>query len=137
MSTDVFPFTVIVVFGDFQAQAAFDEIRALNTAEPIATLRECEDLAAEMDARVSAAGYCWHLSPVTVLLWMANPNDRACMAHETFHAVYWLLSNQGIQLTRETNEVYAYLQQWMVEGIQQGLRVHWDAEELADSLSSS
>jgi hypothetical protein len=45
-----------------------------------------------------------------------NP-DNGLIAHECFHAVYSILSNKGIQLSQETEEVYAYLLQFLINKI--------------------
>jgi hypothetical protein len=53
----------------------------------------------------------------TSILWFAEPPDPSILAHELFHFVYWLLSDRGIPLTKDTNEVYAYLLESLVDRV--------------------
>ncbi len=39
------------------------------------------------------------------------------MAHELTHVVYGVLRDSGIELSKETGEVYAYLQGWLTEKV--------------------
>src|SRR3990167_8733277 len=49
---------------------------------------------------------------MVVIIWTSNRNPWI-IAHEVCHAVYWELDASGIQLTLETEEVYAYLTQFL------------------------
>ena len=39
------------------------------------------------------------------------------LSHEVFHFVHWLLNRKGVHLSDETDEVYAYLLEFLIETI--------------------
>lgn len=39
------------------------------------------------------------------------------LSHELTHAIYWILSDRGIEHTMETEEVYCYMMQFCLEEI--------------------
>jgi hypothetical protein len=120
LKTEIFPFSIITHFGDYQGEVVHEALDQLycNGGCPV-TLSECISKAEEVNEK--GLGHVWHVAPHTVVLWVGSVNDYSVIAHEIFHAAYWLLSNQGIQLTPETNEVYAYLIGWMTEEIHKGI----------------
>lgn len=125
LESNIFPFSVVVAIGDFNGKAVFEKLNALYRGSSPVTLDECVEKEREINNHSSAYGHHWCISPVTSVLWICNPSEVDGIAHETFHAVYWLLSNQGIQLTPETNEVYAYMMGWIVKGIRDGVMEYW------------
>ena len=52
-----------------------------------------------------------------IIRFFDNDPDYGLIAHECFHAVYCILNSKRIELCQETEEVYAYLLQYLVNKI--------------------
>ncbi len=53
------------------------------------------------------------------VIWVRDKKDICSIAHECFHAACWILADRGISLTDESEEAYAYLQQFLLKKILQ------------------
>jgi hypothetical protein len=53
------------------------------------------------------------------VIWINNMAGCDVVAHECFHATYWILNNVGIWLHDSSDEAYAYLQQYLMRKINQ------------------
>ena len=55
------------------------------------------------------SGKSTFLNSREIVLWIPNPKDKATLAHEIFHTVYYIMEKVGISLCHESDEAYAYL----------------------------
>lgn len=54
-------------------------------------------------------------TPIGVI-WICKKSQKT-IAHECFHAAYWMLGERGIRPSDETEEVFAYMIEYLVEKI--------------------
>jgi hypothetical protein len=45
--------------------------------------------------------------------------DMSHLLHECFHVVVWIMGNKGCKLTDDSDEAYAYLLEYIYNGVQQ------------------
>lgn len=50
-------------------------------------------------------------------IWLSYDASPGVVAHEAFHATVNILNDYGLTLSKDSEEAYAYLQQWMVNRI--------------------
>jgi len=68
------------------------------------------------------ATFFWAHGKKSHLLWFADNPTCGLLAHEALHAAYHVLREAGVgPLNDDTEEVYTYLVQWIVDGIANGV----------------
>ena len=67
-------------------------------------------------------GECYELiiNGIPVQVFWANKRRIEIVVHECFHAIYTCLSTRGIVLSNSSEEIFAYLLQFLIEEIKSG-----------------
>lgn len=52
-----------------------------------------------------------------LVFWIAAHADVSVIAHEAFHATYWILKRKGLSLDESSEEAYTYFLEWLVREI--------------------
>ena len=50
-------------------------------------------------------------------IWLHERSSAGALAHEVYHAAFWLLRDRGVRPSASTEEVFAYFHQHLVEAI--------------------
>ena len=48
------------------------------------------------------------------VIWIRKPFKFQILAHECFHCVHWIMQERGMRLDDSSEEVYAYLLQYLI-----------------------
>lgn len=67
-------------------------------------------------------GECYEIirEDIPIQVFWTNKKHIEVVVHECFHAVYSCLSNRGIELSTSSEEIFAYLLQYLIEEIKSG-----------------
>lgn len=60
-----------------------------------------------------AAVECTKRDRLEIVIW-TREEDIAALTHECLHAASIILRNRGVSFAKESEEVYAYLQEWII-----------------------
>ena len=61
--------------------------------------------------------YMKHEFPIGVI-WLSKEAELSSAAHECFHAAHWICEKKGIWLTDSSDEIYAYLVEYLLSNIE-------------------
>jgi hypothetical protein len=52
------------------------------------------------------------------VIWLSREAELSSAAHECFHAAHWICEKKGIWLTDSSEEIYAYLVEYLLSSIE-------------------
>jgi hypothetical protein len=111
ISIEIYCRDVVVSIGQSNKQL-FKELKHKMTKS------EFDYLFSDWDDNIAKGRTIFHDSGFTVIR-LKDFSDYGLIAHECFHAVCFIFNKIGMPLTKESDEAYAYLLQYLVNQIKQ------------------
>jgi|APSaa5957512535_1039671.scaffolds.fasta_scaffold04975_4 hypothetical protein len=104
---NVFPYDVMVSFGN-----SVEEIKKELTKYKVELDEETEGY-----LKKSGVAHTVKLPNRAVLIYFVEKPTYGVIAHEAFHAVWMILATMGVEPSVESEEVYAYMVEYLVNEI--------------------
>lgn len=82
----------------------------------IAMLMGAEGLGS-IDAQAGRFFGCTSNGAIVAAIWINPRAGSSTIAHEAFHAAYWVLGDRGLGLTAASEEAWAYYLGWLVRSM--------------------